>query len=213
MKTISILIPTYNEEQNIAPFVYRAKELFQNELKNYNYEIVIIDNCSTDSTPGIIEGLCREDKKVKAIFNVKNFGSLRSGFYGLIHTSGDCVVKIAADFQEPIETIPKMVKEWENGYPIVVGVKHKSKENKLKFMIRSAYYHVIKKYSSVEQIDQFTGFGLYDKSFIDVCRDLDDPYPYFRGIVAELGGKRKEVEYVQEKRRNRKVQIQLGCAL
>ena len=140
MKTISILIPTYNEEQNIAPFVYRAKELFQNELKNYNYEIVIIDNCSTDSTPGIIEGLCREDKKVKAIFNVKNFGSLRSGFYGLIHTSGDCVVKIAADFQEPIETIPKMVKEWENGYPIVVGVKHKSKENKLKFMIRSAYY-------------------------------------------------------------------------
>lgn len=204
MKTISVLIPTYNEEQNITPFVYQVKDLFRNELKAYDYEILIIDNCSTDGTCKIIEGLCREDKKVKAIFNAKNFGSLRSGFYGLIHTSGDCVVKIAADFQEPIETIPEMVKEWENGYPIVVGVKHKSKENKLKFLLRSTYYRIIKKYSSVEQIDQFTGFGLYDKSFIDVCRDLDDPYPYFRGIVAELGGRRKEVEYVQEKRRTGK---------
>ncbi len=209
MKTISILTPTYNEEGNIAPFVYKIKELFSNELKEYDYEFVIIDNCSTDSTPQIIEGLCREDKRVKAIFNAKNFGSIRSGFYGLTQTSGDCVVKIAADFQEPIETIPKMVKEWENGYPIVVGVKQKSKENKVKFLLRTTYYRIIKKFSSVEQIDQFTGFGLYDKSFIDVCRDSDDPYPYFRGIVAELGGKRKEVEYVQEKRKSGKSKYNL----
>lgn len=204
MKTISILIPTCNEKENITPFVYRIKELFKNELSSYCYEILIIDNYSTDGTRSIIENLCKEDKRVKAIFNVKNFGSIRSGFYGLTKTTGDCVVKIAADFQEPIETIPEMVREWENGYLVVAGVKHKSKEGKLKFWVRSFYYRLIAKYSSVEQIDQFTGFGLYDKQFIDVCRELDDPYPYFRGIVAELGGKRTEVEYVQNERKSGK---------
>lgn len=200
MKTISVLVPTYNEEGNIDRFIGRLAEMFGQDLPEYDYEILIIDNCSTDGTRAIVESHCAKNPRVKAIYNIKNFGSLRSGFYGLTQTTGDCVVKIAADFQEPIETIPKFVRAWEEGYPIVIGVKHKSKEGKLKFLMRSCYYRLIKKISNVEQIEHFTGFGLYDKSFIDVCRNLHDPYPYFRGIVSEFGGKRKEIEYIQEKR-------------
>lgn len=204
MKKISILIPTYNEENNIGDFITEIKKLFSTSLINYEREIVIIDNYSTDNTRKIIDDLCSKDKTIKAIYNIRNFGSIRSGFYGLKQTSGDCVVKIAADFQEPIEVIPEMVKKWEEGYGIVVGVKHKSKENKLKFALRSLYYSIIKKMSDIEQIEHFTGFGLYDKKFIDFCKELNDPYPYFRGIVSEFGGKYAEVEYVQAKRKSGK---------
>lgn len=204
MKKISILIPTYNEEKNITPFVKELLQLFSAELCDYSPEIIIIDNCSTDSTRLRIEELCSTDKNVKAIFNIRNFGSIRSGFYGLKQTTGECVIKIAADFQEPISIIPEMVKKWEEGSRIVVGVKHKSKENKIKFLMRSMYYSAIKKLSEIEQIDQFTGFGLYDKEFINFCKQLKDPYPYFRGIVSEFGGKYAEVEYVQAQRKSGK---------
>ena len=202
MKKISVLVPTYNEKDNIADFVSDIEQIFSDELHNYNYEIVIIDNNSNDGTKNIIEELCSKNSNIKAIFNIRNFGSIRSGFYGLLQTSGDCVVKIAADFQEPIDMIPKMVSAWEDGSHVVIGIKSSSAENKLKYKTRNLYYSIIKRCSEIEQIEGFTGFGLYDKSFIDTLRQLDDPLPYFRGLVSEYGGKRTEILYDQPARKN-----------
>ena len=204
MKKISLMVATYNEVNNIGPMCEALCALFQDKLKNYDYEIVIIDNNSTDGTRDKIRLLCHQNPKIKAILNVKNFGALRSAYYGLIHTTGDCAIKLAADFQDPIEMIPQFVEEWEKGYQIVIGVKTASKESKIRYFLRSCYYKLIKKFSDVEQIEHFTGFGLYDRKFLKVCQELDDPIPYFRGIVAELGGERKEIAYTQPKRRSGK---------
>jgi len=204
MKKISILIPTYNEEENIKLLCKSIKEEFKKELPNYEYEIIFIDNCSIDNTRKEIKEVCKQDKNIKAIFNIKNFGQFNSPYYGLQQTTGDATILLCADFQDPIEMIHKFVKEWENGYKIVIGIKKKSKESKIKYFLRSCYYKLIKKFSSVEQIEHFTGFGLYDKSFIDILKTLDDNQPYLRGIVAELGYQRKEIEYTQPLRKNGK---------
>ena len=202
MKKISVVIPTYNEEENVVPMAKAVSSLFEVQLENYDYEIIFIDNCSVDETREYLEEMCKEDKHIKAIFNAKNFGQFNSPYYGLLQATGDCAVLLAADFQDPVDMIPKFVAEWEkNGYNIVCGIKTSSKENKLVYLLRTIYYKLIKKMSDVEQIEHFTGFALYDKSFIEVLKTLDDPKPFLRGIVAELGGKRKEIEYTQPKRR------------
>jgi len=195
------MIPTYNEEENVRPLHEAVSALFSNDLEGYDYEILFIDNKSTDSTREIIEQLCHANSHTRAIFNIKNFGQFNSPFYGLIQTTGDCAVQLCADFQDPVELIPQLVREWENGYKVVCCVKTASQENKLMYFLRSIYYKLIKKMSSVDQIEHFTGFGLYDKSFVDILRDLDDPMPFMRGIVAELGPDRKIIEYEQAKRR------------
>ena len=200
-KTISIMIPCYNEEENARPIYEAVRAELQKSLPQYDYEILFIDNKSQDKTREIIRGICAEDKKVKAIFNTKNFGQFNSPYYGLIHTSGDCTIPLCADFQDPVEMIPRLVKEWENGYKIVIAKKTSSKENGLMYFLRGCYYKTIRKMSNVEMIEQFTGFGLYDKSFIQTLRDLKDPTPFIRGIVAELGPERKEIEYEQPRRR------------
>ena len=187
MKTISIVIPCYNEEENVEVMADSLRQLFQKELSHYQYEILFIDNDSQDTTREKIRRLCAEDKGIKGIFNAKNFGQFNSPYYGMLQSSGDCTVLMAADFQEPVEMVPKFVKEWENGYKIVAGIKTTSKENKFMYWLRGCYYKMIKRLSDVEQIEQFTGFGLYDARFIQVLRDLDDPTPFLRGIVAELG--------------------------
>ena len=202
MKKISVLIPCYNEQENVVPMSEAVTELFKTELSQYDYEIIFIDNCSTDGTRKLLEEICQNDKKIKAIFNVRNFGQFNSPFYGMMQTSGDCVVTLCCDFQDPVELIPTFVREWEdNGYQIVCGIKSKSKENPFMRLFRTCYYKAIRRMSDVEIIEHFTGFGLYDKSFIEVMRGLDDNQPFMRGIVAELGGKRKEIEYTQPKRR------------
>lgn len=201
MKKISILIPTYNEEENVVPLSQEIVKLFQNNLKNYDYEIVFIDNYSKDKTRVLLLKLCKENEKIKAIFNAKNFGQFNSPYYGLCQTTGDCTILMCADFQDPISMIPKFIEEWETGNKIVCGIKTTSKENKIMYFFRSCYYKAIKRMSDVEQIEHFTGFGLYDRSFIDVLRNLGDPSPFLRGIVAELGFSRKDIEYEQEKRR------------
>jgi glycosyltransferase involved in cell wall biosynthesis len=170
-------------------------------LPRYDYEILFIDNCSTDNTRPLLRQICARNKRIKAIFNVKNFGQFNSPYYGMLQTTGDCVISICADFQDPVEMIPTFLKYWEDGYQIVHGVKTSSQESGIMYRLRSIYYKLIKKYSSVEQIEHFTGFGLYDRSFIDVLRNLKDPTPFIRGIVAELGGKRKEIPYEQPRRR------------
>ncbi len=201
MKKISILIPCYNEEENVVPISEAVVQTVTEQLREYDYELVFIDNCSTDKTRELLEGICAENPKIKAIFNVKNFGQFNSPFYGMLQTTGDCVVALCCDFQDPVELIPVFVREWENGYNIVCGVKASSLENPILRGLRTFYYKLIKKFSDVDIIEHFTGFGLYDKSFIEVLRGLDDNRPFIRGIVAELGGKRKEVEYEQPRRR------------
>ncbi|MBQ8540663.1 MAG: glycosyltransferase [Clostridia bacterium] len=202
MKKISVVIPTYNEEENVKPMAEAVTALFDVQLEKYDYEIIFIDNCSKDKTRELLGEICKENKKVKAIFNAKNFGQFNSPYYGLLQATGDCAVLLAADFQDPVEMIPVFVEEWEKGgYNIVCGIKTSSKENKLVYLLRSIYYKLIKKMSDVEQIEHFTGFALYDKSFIEVLRKLDDPKPFLRGIVAELGGRRKDVPYTQPRRR------------
>lgn len=203
-KTISIMVPTYNEEENVVLMYEALKNIFQKELKKYDYEILFIDNKSLDKTRTLIREICAKDKNVKAIFNAQNFGQFNSPYYGLISTTGDCTISVAADFQDPVEMIPKFVKEWENGYKIVIGIKNKSEESKIVYALRSLYYKMIKKFSEVEQIEHFTGFGLYDKDFIEVLKNLDDPDPYLRGIVAELGFERKEIPFTQPKRQRGK---------
>ena len=200
-KTISIMIPCYNEEENARPIYEAVKGELQKSCPDYNYEILFIDNKSQDRTREIIEEICAEDKNVKAIFNSKNFGQFNSPYYGIINTTGDCTITICADFQDPVEMIPKFIAEWEKGYKIVIGRKTKSQENGLVYFLRGCYYKIIRKMSSVEMIEQFTGFGLYDKSFVKTLRDLKDPTPFIRGIVAELGPERKEIEYTQPQRR------------
>jgi len=201
MKTISILVPTYNEEANVVPLSEALIEMLSSKLSQYDYEILFIDNHSQDKTQQLLTGLCENNPKIKAIFNAKNFGQFNSPFYGMLQAKGDCVIAVCADFQDPIDLVPTFVKEWENGYQIVSGIKTTSKENRLVYKLRTLYYKTIKKFSDVEQIEHFTGFGLYDRSFIETLRSLNDPLPFLRGIVAELGGKRKDIPYEQARRR------------
>ena len=200
-KTISVMIPTYNEEENARPIYEAVREEIRRELPEYDYEILFIDNKSQDRTRQIIQEICAEDLRVKAIFNAKNFGQFNSPYYGLIHTSGDCTISLCADFQDPVDTIPRLVHEWEKGYKIVCAIKTSSKENPLMYFLRGCYYKFIHAVSSVSMIEQFTGFGLYDKSFIDVLRNLGDCTPFYRGIVPELGFDITKIEYTQAKRR------------
>lgn len=201
MKTISIVVPCYNEEENVQAMADALRAMFRESLPSYRYEIIFIDNDSKDRTREIIRGLAGEDRGIKGIFNAKNFGQFNSPYYAMLQSSGDCTVLMAADFQDPVDMIPKYVKEWENGYRIVIGIKKSSQENPVMYWLRGCYYKMIKRLSDVEQIEQFTGFGLYDRRFIQVLRDLDDPTPFLRGIVAELGFRRKEIPYEQPKRR------------
>ena len=201
MKKISVMVPCYNEEENVVPISEAIVNVLENELSNYDYEILFIDNCSTDKTRDLLRIICNKNPKIKAILNARNFGQFNSPYYGMCQTTGDCTITICCDFQDPVEMIPVFVKEWEDGYKIVSGIKSSSEESKFIYFLRSVYYKVIKKMSDVEMIEQFTGFGLYDKSFIDILRKLEDPIPFIRGVVAEFGYKRKEIEYVQPQRR------------
>lgn len=200
-KKVSILIPCYNEEENVGPMSEAIVELFEKDLTRYDYELVFIDNDSHDRTRELLREICAGNSNIKAIFNAKNFGQFNSPYYGILQTTGDCTISMVCDFQDPIDLIPKYLEEWENGYKIVIGIKTSSKESKIMYLLRSIYYKLIKRFSDVEQIEHFTGSGLYDRSFVEVLRELKDPKPFMRGIVAELGFKRKEIPYEQPQRR------------
>lgn len=200
MKTIDIIVPTYNEEENVIQMYGKVKEIMEGTLSRYNFTLTFIDNCSGDNTRALIEQIAVKDKRVRAIYNARNFGHIRSPYHALSTSDGDCAVLMAADFQDPPEKIIEFVEKWEEGYKVIYAVKKKSKENALMYFFRSAYYRTMKKISEVEQIEQFTGYGLYDKAFVKVLKELDDPYPYMRGLVAELGFCCCEVEFTQPKR-------------
>jgi len=198
---ISILIPCYNEAENVVPMAEAVTAIMAEKLPQYRYELAFIDNCSTDGTRDLLRMLCAKDERIKAILNAKNFGQFNSPYYGMCQMSGDCVVTLCCDFQDPVELIPTFVERWEQGYKVVSGIKKTSKENPVFRWFRTLYYKVIRKMSSVEQIEHFTGFGLYDRSFVEILKTLDDPTPFLRGIVAELGYKRCDVPYEQQRRR------------
>ena len=203
-KKISIVVPCYNEQENVSMMAEAIGRQFAEQpvLQDLDYEILYIDNDSTDRTREEIRKLCQADKKhIKAIFNAKNFGQFNSPYYAMLQTDGDATMLMAADFQDPPELIGEYVKYWLEGYKIVIGVKEHSTDGRFIYALRCLYYKMIKKFSQVEQIEHFTGFGLYDRAFIHVLRDLDDPTPFLRGIVAELGFRRKEIPYDQPKRR------------
>ena len=203
MKKISILIPCFNEVENVEPMSFAVANVLEEALSQYDYEILFIDNCSTDGTREKLEKICVGNRKIKAIFNVTNFGQFNSPFYGMCQTSGDCTISMCCYFQYPVELFTRFVEEWEKGHKIVSGIKTSSRENPVIYFLRTMYYKVIRNMSDTQMIEHFTGFGLYDKTFINLLRELDDPIPFLRGIVAEYGHgfNRIEVEYEQARRR------------
>jgi len=200
-KKISVMIPCYNEEENVRAIYEAVRDELTRSCPAYDFEILFIDNKSRDKTREIIRAICAEDARVRAIFNVKNFGQFNSPYHAMLQTTGDCTITMCADFQDPVEMIPKFIEKWEEGFKVVIGKKTKSRENPFVYLLRSFYYKMLRKMSSCDIIEHFTGFGLYDKSFIGTLRELNDPTPFMRGIVAELGPDRAEIEYTQPKRR------------
>ena len=199
MKKISVVSPCYNEEENL-PELYRRITDVMSAHPEYDYEIIWADNASTDGSRALIRKLCAEDKRLKAILNAGNFGQIRSPYNALLAASGDAVIMMCADLQETPELIHDFIKEWEGGAKIVCGVKPRSKEPLLMFLLRRCYYKLIKAFSETPQIENFTGFGLYDRCVIEALRKFHEPYPYMRGLVAEIGYKRVEVPYEQQAR-------------
>jgi glycosyltransferase involved in cell wall biosynthesis len=207
-KLVSIVTPCYNEEGNIQELYDRVKKVFES-FPQYDYEHLFIDNDSSDKTQEILREIASSDNNVKAIFNTRNFGVGRSGWHACHCVRGDAVISLVADLQDPPEMIAQFLEKWEEGYQIVIGVKHKSKENLLMFGIRKIYYNLLNRISETDLIKNFTGFGLYDRSFFDITLKLNDPVPYFRGLIPEFGIKRHEINYVQLKRKSGKTKQSL----
>ena len=200
-KLISVVVPTYNEQENVVPLTDTLVKIFAEELPEYDYEIIFIDNHSKDNTKTLIRRICSENPNVKAIFNARNFGQMRSPVYGFKQAYGDCVVRLNADFQDPPSLIPTFVREWEKGHKIVIGIKEKTEEGFFMAFVRRQYYKFLRKITDIGHIENFTGFGLFDKAFVDVVRNIHDPMPYFRGMVAEFGFEYKTILYQRPNRR------------
>ncbi|MFA4828540.1 MAG: glycosyltransferase family 2 protein [Thermodesulfovibrionales bacterium] len=199
MKLISIVTPCYNEEENVE-VVYREVKLIFESLKDYRYEHIFIDNASKDKTVQILKSIAKVDKNVKIIVNARNFGHIRSPYHALLQAKGDAVISIVADLQDPPSMIVDFIRKWEEGCKIVVGVKKHSEESLIMFSIRKTYYRLINRLSEVEMIKDFTGFGLYDKRIIEILREIKDPYPYFRGLIADIGFEAVKIVYTQPAR-------------
>lgn len=203
MKTISIITPVYNEYENLTELVNSIKEVARIE-KDYLFEHIIIDNDSSDHSRDKIAELIKENPHLGAIYNRRNFGQLRSPFHALLSTNGDAVILMCADLQEPPELIHKFLREWEKGYEVVAGVRSKSKEGLIISLARKAYYYIINSISDYTQIQNFTGFALYDASVINEFRKIPDTYPYTRGLITDLGYKPKYIFFEQGQRKGGK---------
>lgn len=202
MKKISVTSTCFNEEGNLREFYARLIKVFQ-QLPQYDYEIIIADNCSTDGSRAILREIAAQDKKFKVIFNSKNFGLPRSPQNAFRQATGDAVVPMSSDLQEPPELIIDLLKQWEAGYQVAMAIKSKTRENVLMRLVRKSYYWLLSRISDTKDIvPNFTGFGLYDRKFMDALKKYRDPYPYFRGLVSEIGFRRTQVEYVCDKRKH-----------
>jgi polyisoprenyl-phosphate glycosyltransferase len=186
MKLISVVTPCYNEQDNVQECAKVIKDVFS-KYPDYKYEHIFIDNASTDTTVNILRDMAKTDQNIKVILNSRNFGHIKSPYHGLLQAKGDAVVLFVADMQDPADLLHLFFKKWEEGYKTVVGTKKTSEESSLMFSIRKLYYRTVNSLSNIELIDNFTGFGLYDREVMDHLRKIEDPYPYFRGLVAEIG--------------------------
>ena len=199
MKTLSIVTPCYNEEGNIVELIRHVRELMA-KLPAYHYEHIFIDNCSTDRTLALLRGFAAEDRRIKIIVNARNFGHIRSPYYGLLQAQGDAVISLVADLQDPPDLILDFVREWEAGHKVVVGIKTRSRETWWMYQLRGLYYRFLRRVADAELLEQFTGFGLYDRRIMDLLRGLREPYPYFRGLISDVGYDIKRVAYTQPER-------------
>jgi len=184
---LSIVSGCFNEEENVRELWQRITRVMADQLPNYTYELIIIDNCSTDRTPEILREMCKEDKRVKAIFNNRNFGHIRSGYHAIQQASGEAIVCMASDLEDPPEMIPEFVRKWEEGWKIVLAQKTSSAEFFVMHWVRKTYYYLINRLSEVPLVKNVTGFGIYDKRVIDDIKRIGDPYPYLRGLICDLG--------------------------
>ena len=200
MRTVSIVTPCYNEESNVI-HLYKRITTVLDTCPDYAFDIIFIDNASTDNTVQMIKSLIQKDSRVRLIVNARNFGHIRSPYYGLLQATGDAVILMASDLQDPPELIREFIKQWEAGFKIVAGVKTTAEESKLFFTIRKTYYSMVNRIANIKLINNFTGFGLYDRNVIDIMKSLNDPYPYLRGLVSELGSDVAEVEFNQPQRK------------
>jgi glycosyltransferase involved in cell wall biosynthesis len=198
-KKISIVTPCYNEEENLMELYERIQDAMAS--LEYEYEHILIDNASTDNSRIILRQLAKNDPRIKVIFNTRNFGHIRSPYYAVLQADGDAVVAMASDLQDPPERIPEFVQKWEEGYKVIIGVKTKSQESGLFYLLRTGYYRVLRSLSDVPLIENFTGFGLYDQQVIKILRQLNDPYPYFRGLIADIGYEIARIEFTQPRRK------------
>ncbi len=201
MKKISIVTGCYNESGNIQDLYDRLIAVLR-QFPEYSYEIIVADNCSTDNSRDLLSKISSLDKNFKVIFNSNNFGPIRSGYNAFLSATGDAVVLMSADLQDPPEIIAEFIRKWEEGYPVVTGVKNNSQESLLVSLFRRAYYKLLSRFSDTDHIIQnFTGFGLYDRKFMNALKLFHDPIPYFRGFVSEIGFRRAEVPFVQPERK------------
>jgi glycosyltransferase involved in cell wall biosynthesis len=200
-KTLTVLTPCFNEEFNVHELYLRVRAAIA-VAGNYQYEHIFIDNASTDNTLGELKALAAKDRNVKVIRNTRNFGHVRSPMHAFNQATGDAVIGIVADLQDPPEMIVEMIHKWEEGYPVVICIKTTSGENGLMFWIRKQYYKLVKRLSGVETYENFTGYGLYDRQVVDTIKGFADPYPYFRGVIAEAGFRHFDIPYHQPARKH-----------
>ncbi|MCF7687619.1 MAG: glycosyltransferase family 2 protein [Cephaloticoccus sp.] len=199
MKTISIVTPCYNEAGNIPELIRCVRDVMV-QLSSYQFEHIFIDNASTDETLAVLRQYAAEDLRIKIIVNARNFGHIRSPYHALLQAQGDAVISIVADLQDPPGLMLDFVREWEAGHKVVVGIKTRSREAWWMYRARGFYYKLIKRLADVELLEQFTGFGLYDRQIMEVLRGLREPYPYFRGLISDVGYNIKRIEYTQPER-------------
>jgi glycosyltransferase involved in cell wall biosynthesis len=199
-KLINVVTPCRNEEENIEELYERVKSVF-NKL-DYLYEHIYIDNASTDRTEEILRKLAAQDPRVKVILNTRNFGHIRSPYHAFLQTSADAVITMACDLQDPPEKIPEFINKWEEGYKVVIGVKTSSQEPGVFYFLRTIYYNILRRLSDVSLIDNFTGFGLYDRKVVNILREYNDPYPYFRGLIADIGYDIAQIKFTQPRRKH-----------
>jgi polyisoprenyl-phosphate glycosyltransferase len=204
MKSISVVTPCFNEEGNVREVYERVRSLML-KLGKYDYEHIFIDNASRDSTFAVLSGIAAHDSNVKLIRNARNFGHVRSPMHAILQARGDAVIILMSDLQDPPEVLAELLEQWEKGIPIVIAVKHQSRETAPMLLVRKLFYRLVNRLADdIETYENFTGFGLYDRQVIDLVRQFGDPYPYFRGMIAEIGLPHAEVQYVQQRRKSGK---------
>ena len=199
-RTLTVVTGCYNEQDNVREVYERVREAIRT-AGDYKYEHIFIDNASQDNTWAELKAIAAEDKNVKIIRNARNFGHIRSPMHAFYQAVGDAVISIVADLQDPPEMITDMIRKWEEGYAVVIGIKEAADEHPLMFWVRRKYYKLVQHLSGIDTIENFTGFGLYDRKVMDVVKQYDDPYPYFRGMIAEIGFSRCEIPYRQPLRK------------